>query len=93
MVTRYIVCSTLAFRRVFENIRKDYTVHLWFKFYNQEDGYAMDGPLSLTWSYILMVKVEDYTVQKHRSKSDQLYVDYIINPWKENLVDLVQWLK
>ena len=44
----------------------------------------MNGPLSA-----ILYDIFD-AVQKHQPKSYKLYVDYIINPCKENQVDFVK---
>ena len=81
------ICSKLVFRRLLENITKDCTFQLCFKFCKQVDC-TMGGPLSATLSDIYMAKMEDGVVEKYQSKFYKRYVDDIINRCKKNEVEM-----
>ena len=62
---------------------------MFFKFYTQEDGCAMGGPLSVPLSDIYMVEMEDDIVEKYRPTFYKRYVDTIFNCRKKDQVDLL----
>ena len=57
-----LICLKLIFRRLLIKLATEYTFKLSGRFLKQVDGCTMRGPLSVTFSNIYMVKMENEVV-------------------------------
>ena len=84
-----VTCSKLIFRRLLEKITTEDSFQLNSKFFEQTDGYAMGGALSVTLSNIWIVKMENNIVIPRKLVFYNRYADDIISRRKKHEKDLL----
>ena len=65
-----LICSKLIFRRLLIKLAKECTFKINSRFVKQVDGCIMGGPLSVTFSDIYIVKMENDVVTNERTLKD-----------------------
>ena len=76
------ICSKLIFRRLFIKLATECAFKFNSRFLKQVDGCTMGGPLSVTFSDINMVKMENDVVIPSKSMFYRRSVDDIYRRWK-----------
>ena len=76
------ICSKLIFRRLLIKLATECTFKLNSRFLKQVDGCTMGGPLSVTFSDIFMVKMENDIVIPSKPIFYRRIVDDIYSRWK-----------
>ena len=82
-----LVCRKLIFKRLLLKLATEVTFIINNKFFKQIDGCAMGGPLSVTFSDIFMIKMENDIVIPTKPIFYRRYVDGIYNIRKKNIED------
>ena len=83
------ICNKLIFRRLLIKLSTECKFTFDNKFYKQIDGCTMGGPLSVTFSDIFMVKMENEIVSPLRPMFYRRYVDDIFNRRKKDSEDIL----
>ena len=81
------ICPKLIFKHLLFKLANEVTFTINNNFVKQTDGCAMGGPLSVTFSDIFMIKMENDIVIPTRPVFYHRYVDDIYNRRKENIED------
>ena len=81
------ICSKFIFKRLLLNLATEVTFTINNNFFKQTDGCAMGGPLSVTFSDIFMIKMENDIVISTKPIFYRRYVDDIYNRTKKNIED------
>ena len=81
------ICSKLIFKRLLLKLATEVTFTINNNFFKQTDVCTMGGPLSLTFSDIFMVKMENYIVIPMKPIFYRRYVDDIYSRRKKNIED------
>ena len=76
------ICSKLIFRRLLIKLATECTFKFNSRFLKQVDGCTMGGPLSVTFSDIYMVKMENDVVMPSKPIFYLRFVDDIYSRWK-----------
>ena len=71
------ICSKLIFKRLLLKLATEVTFTINNNFFKQTDGCTMGGPLSVTFSDIFMIKMENDTVIPMKPIFYRRYVDDI----------------
>ena len=82
-----IICSKLIFKRLLLKLTTESTFIFNSQHYKQTDGCAMGGPLSVVFSSIWMIKMEQDIVIPTKPKFYRRYVDDIINRRSTTTID------
>ena len=81
------ICPKLIFKRLLLKLATEVTFTINNNFFKQTDGCAMGGPLSVTFSEIFVIKMENDKVIPTKPIFYRRYVDDIYNRRKKNIED------
>ena len=81
------ICSKLIFKRLLLKLATEVTFTINNNFFKQTDGCTMGGPLSVTFSDIFMIKMENDIVIPMKPIFYRIYVDDIYSRRKKNIED------
>ena len=81
------ICSKLIFKRLLSKLATEVTITINNSFYKQTDGCAMGGPLTVTFSEIFSIKMENDIVIPTKPIFYCRCVDGIYNTRKKNVED------
>ena len=81
------ICSKLIFKRLLLKLATEVTFTINNHFFKQTDGCTMGGPLSVTFSDIFMIKMENDIVIPMKPIFYRRYVDDIYSRRKKNIGD------